>query len=114
MVLGYSIGGGIYGVVLVTCHGVTQSQHVFIATVLGPVHTGRRGARKCCTQKMEHIVANWSVHTALQTIASNIKGFASKFACKSAYASCVNGALGCQCQCFQPQNDLSRAKACSH
>ncbi len=45
-------------------------------------------------QKMEHIIASWSVHTALQTIASNIKGFASKFACKSAYASCVNWALG--------------------
>ncbi len=27
-------------------------------------------------------------------LASNIKGFAHKFACKCAYASCVNGALG--------------------
>ena len=27
-------------------------------------------------------------------VASNIKGFARKFACKSAYASCVNGASG--------------------
>ena len=60
---------------------------------LGPVHTGRGGARKCCKQKMGQIVANWSVHTALQTIASNTKGFASKFACKSAYACCVNEAL---------------------
>ena len=59
---------------------------------LGPVHTGRGGARKCCMQKVEHIVANWSVHTGLQTIASNIKGFASKFACKSAYVSCMNWA----------------------
>ncbi len=63
---------------------------------LGPVHAGRGGARKCCTQKIEHIVANWSVHTALETIASNIKGFASKFAWKSAYASCVKGALEIQ------------------
>ncbi len=66
----------------------------------GPVHTGRGGARKCCTQKMEHIIANWSVHTALQTIASNIKGFACKFACKSACASCMNWASGHQ------QNDV--------
>ncbi len=26
--------------------------------MLSPVHTGRGGARKRCTQKMEHIVAN--------------------------------------------------------
>ncbi len=58
----------------------------------GPVHTGCGGARKCCMQKMEHIVANWSVHTALQAVASNIKRFASKFACKSACVSCVNWA----------------------
>ncbi len=32
---------------------------------LGPVHTGRGGARKCCMQTMEHIVPNGSVHTAL-------------------------------------------------
>ena len=32
---------------------------------LGPVHTGCGGARKCCLQKLEHIVPNGSVHTAL-------------------------------------------------
>ncbi len=57
----------------------------------GPVHTGRGGARKCCSQKIERIVANWSVHTALP--ATSFEGFSRKFACKPAYASCVNGAL---------------------
>ncbi len=38
---------------------------------------------------MEHTAANGSVHTGF---ASNIKGLARKFARKSAYASCVNGA----------------------
>ncbi len=34
-------------------------------------------------------------HTVVKhTVASNIKGFAHKFARKSAYASCVNGAQG--------------------
>ena len=32
---------------------------------LGPIHTGCGGARKCCLQKVEPIVACWSVHTAL-------------------------------------------------
>ena len=30
-------------------------------------------------------------------VISNIKGFARKFACKSAYASCVNGTFGVLC-----------------
>ena len=50
----------------------------------GPVHTGCGGAHKCWMQKVEHIVAKWSVHTGLQ--ATYIKGFA----CKSASVSCVN------------------------
>ena len=72
---------------------ISLPESIALPNILVPVHTGHVGAPKCCMQKMEHIVANWSVHTALQTIASNIKGFASKFACKSAYAFCVNWAL---------------------
>ncbi len=39
---------------------------------------------------MEHIAVSESIHTQL---ASNIKGISCKFACKSAYASCVNWTL---------------------
>ncbi len=46
-------------------------------------NVARKNGIHCCQLE-------WSVHTALQTIASNIKEFASKFSCKSAYASCVN------------------------
>ena len=53
--------------------------------LFGPVHTGCGGARKWRKQKLEQIVANGSVHTAL----NNIKGFAPKPAC----GSCVNQAL---------------------
>ncbi len=52
------------------------------------------------TQDAEHLTTCarkfwdtlWSMRVFTQ-VASNIKGFACKFACKSAYASCVNGAL---------------------
>ncbi len=57
----------------------------------------------CCkalfTQDAEHLATGvsklwdtlWSMRVFTQ-VASNIKGFARKFACKSAYASCVNRA----------------------
>ncbi len=40
---------------------------------LGPVHTGRGGVGKCCLQKMEHLVANGSVHTALQATSKDLR-----------------------------------------
>ncbi len=52
------------------------------------------------TQDAEHLATGvrkfWKTLSSMGVftqVASNIKGFAHKFACKTAYASCVNGAL---------------------
>ncbi len=59
----------------------------------GPVHTGCRAPSNRHTQILEHI-SSIGVFTQ---VASNIKGFACKFAWKSACVSCVNRALGGIC-----------------
>ena len=46
-------------------------------------------------QIMEHTAVNGSVHTGYMQHQRVSRKFC-KFACKSAYASCVNGALGFQ------------------
>ncbi len=53
----------------------------------GPVHTGC-GA----PHNMRMQITLWSMGVFTQ-LASNIKGFGRKFVLKSAFASCVNGAL---------------------
>ncbi len=66
---------------------VPKSRASFVTQPQGPVHTGRRAPRNRCTQIMEHIVVNGSVHTAGKWH----QRVCTKFACKCAYASCVNG-----------------------
>ncbi len=78
-----------------------EANSLKLCHLLGPVHTGCGGARKCCLQKMEHIVPNGSVHTALPAASKDLpKNLRANLLI---YASCVNGALAfwlphvCEC-----------------
>ncbi len=59
---------------------------------LGPIHTGCRAPCNRCTQIMEHIVVNGSVHTALQATSMDLHA---NLLANYASVSCVNWALGC-------------------
>ncbi len=76
----------------------TSHEGVVVDTASQPVHVGRF-LRAQFTQDAEHLATGvrkfWNTLCSIGVftqVASNIKGFACKFARKCAYASCVNGA----------------------
>ena len=73
--------------------GQWQCSHSLQARSKAPFTQDAEVLTNVARKKMKHIIASWSVHTALQTIASNIKGFARRCVCKCACSSCVNRAL---------------------